>query len=176
MHRRTSLALAALALAAVLTAPQALAGSSGTLDARAAFELLKGLDGEWQFPGDGQGIPPGTVNYRVTANGSAVLETLMPGTEHEMITLYHLDGDQLVLTHYCVLGNQPEMKLVSATANPKELRFAFTGGRNVDPAKGRHIHSGRLRFREDGSVASEWAYHVDGQPAGAHAMVMTRQK
>ncbi|MCK7511304.1 MAG: hypothetical protein MZV70_49445 [Desulfobacterales bacterium] len=55
--------------------------------------------------------PAVSVTYRITANGSVVLETLFPGTDHEMLTLYHLDNDRLGLTHYCAMGNQPRMEL-----------------------------------------------------------------
>ena len=48
---------------------------------------------------------------RTTGGGSAVTETLFPGTAHEMMSVYHMDGDDLVLTHYCAGGNQPRMML-----------------------------------------------------------------
>ena len=51
---------------------------------------------------------------KVTAGGSAVHETLFPGSAHEMVSVYHLDGADLVMTHFCALGNQPRMK-----ADPK---------------------------------------------------------
>jgi len=42
--------------------------------------------------------------------GTAVLERFThPGSggPQTMLTVYHLDGDDLLLTHYCVAGNQP---------------------------------------------------------------------
>ena len=36
------------------------------------------------------------------------LETEFPGTEHEMVTVITQDGADLALTHYCMLGNQPQ--------------------------------------------------------------------
>ena len=45
--------------------------------------------------------------YGVTAAGTAVMEALFPETDHEMLTVYHLEGNDLVLTHYCAMGNQP---------------------------------------------------------------------
>ena len=67
-----------------------------------------------------------------TAGGSAVQETQFPGTPMEMVSVYHLDGADLVMTHYCVLGNQPRMK-----ADPKspadKIHFTFASGTKVAP-------------------------------------------
>src|SRR5207249_3172213 len=77
--------------------------------AKAAFEKMKGLAGTWVASGNDAEMKDAQVVYRVTAGGSAVMETIMPGTDHEMVSLCTLDGDKIVLTHYCVLGNQPHM-------------------------------------------------------------------
>src|SRR5258705_9757811 len=74
----------------------------------AGFEKIKALKGEWKVTkGPEHGVEGGTITYRTTAGGSAVLESLFEGTEHEMITTYYVDGDQLSLTHYCMLQNRP---------------------------------------------------------------------
>ena len=69
----------------------------------------------------------------------------------EMVSIYHLDGADLVMTHYCVLGNQPRMK-----ADPKspanQIRFEFAGGTNLDPAKDMHMHEGTLTFVDDDHI------------------------
>jgi hypothetical protein len=44
---------------------------------------------------------PVRVEYRVTGAGSAVVETLFPGTPHEMVTVYHARKGVLCMTHYC---------------------------------------------------------------------------
>jgi len=51
------------------------------------------------------------VDYRITAGGTVLLETWMPGTPAETITTFHLDGQRLVLTHYCGQGNQPRLAM-----------------------------------------------------------------
>ena len=71
-------------------------------------------------------------------------ETLFPGTPNEMISMYHLADGQLVMTHYCAMGNQPRMKLDAQASTPDKLVFAFDGGTNFDPAKDGHVHSGSL--------------------------------
>src|SRR5256885_2593533 len=50
------------------------------------------------------------------------MERLQAANEPEMITLYSLDGDHLMMTHYCSAGNQPQMK----TATITELNGALT--------------------------------------------------
>ena len=54
--------------------------------------------------------------FRVTAGGSAVEETVFPGTEQEMVTLYFVRDGRLQLTHYCMAGNQPHMLAQPAKA------------------------------------------------------------
>ncbi len=43
------------------------------------------------------------------AGGHAVEEREMVGSPHEMLTIYHMEGSDLVATHYCMLGNRPRM-------------------------------------------------------------------
>ena len=53
--------------------------------------------------------------FKLTGGGSAVQETIFPGAAHEMVSVYHADGKDVVMTHYCALGNQPKMKLDPAS-------------------------------------------------------------
>ena len=100
---------------------------------------------------------------RVTAAGSAVHETLFPGQAHEMISMYYLDGADLVMTHYCALGNQPRMK-----ADPKspagKIHFKFAGGSNLDPAKDKHMHEGILTFVDDDHIETSGTCWEGGKP------------
>src|SRR5438046_4656323 len=88
---------------------------TGDKAARPNLERLKKLAGTW-VAADKDGKPTDQVVsvIKVTAGGSAVQETLFPGQPQEMVSIYHKDGADLVMTHYCMLGNQPRMK-----ADPK---------------------------------------------------------
>src|ERR1700722_13088585 len=99
----------------------------------AGLDKLKKLTGTW-VEADKDGKPTDKVVsvIKVTASGSAVTETLFPGQPMEMVSVYHKDGADLVMTHYCALGNQPRMK-----ADPKspanQIKWVFVGGTNLDP-------------------------------------------
>ncbi|HMB55019.1 MAG TPA: hypothetical protein VKU40_17005, partial [Thermoanaerobaculia bacterium] len=101
--RRTTKQLFVPALVLAMVTLVALPASAGGVDAEAAFEMMKGLAGDWQ--GTAAGEAGAEVDYRVTGNGSVVMQTQFPGTEHEMISMYHLVDGELVLTHYCSSGN-----------------------------------------------------------------------
>src|SRR5882762_11523952 len=110
--------LAALVLSAG-TARAAAPAEAAAVPARpasASLERLKTLAGEWVAAEDGDMAKKGDLvaRYAVTASGTAVVETVFPGREHEMVTVYHDDGPDLVLTHYCMEGNQPRMRAKGA--------------------------------------------------------------
>jgi hypothetical protein len=168
----SALAFAPLIVAAETAQVQA--GTAAGLGAAAAFERLKSLAGEWTGTAGEGGGSPATITYRVTAAGSAVVETLMPGSPHEMVTVYHRDGDALVLTHYCAMGNQPHMRLDVAASTADRLVFAFAGGANLDPAVDAHMHSGELRLLGPDRLEGDWTAYKDGKQTGTHRFVLTR--
>jgi len=145
----------------------ALPASAGGVDAEAAFEMMKGLAGDWQ--GTAAGEAGAEVDYRVSGNGSVVMQTQFPGTEHEMTNMYALDGNGLVMTHYCASGNQPQLKLDPAASDEGELAFVFAGGTNLDPEKDSHIHEAKIRIGEDGGLEEVWTGYNEGK--AAHDMV-----
>jgi len=89
-------------------------GTDGAAAAPATTPLdrFKALAGDWVAAEDGEMFHKGDLvaRYGVTAAGSAVVETVFPGSPHEMVTVYHADGTDLVLTHYCMEGNAPRMR------------------------------------------------------------------
>ena len=92
-----------------------------------------------------------------------------------MVSVYHLDGDDLRMTHYCAARNQPRVKLDRANSTPDHLIFVFDGGTNLDPQKDMHIHGLQITFHEDGKVTSAWEGYQEGKKAGTTSFVMTRQ-
>jgi hypothetical protein len=148
-----------------------------TKDVQANFERLKKLVGEWEVvdPKDEKSKGKVALRYRLTAGGSALIETIFPDTDMEMVSVYHRDGDQLVLTHYCCMGNQPRMRAKDGD-NKDELIFEFTGGSNLDPAKDGHIHNGKIRFVDADHIQSEWEFYAGGKAANKHSFDLVRKK
>jgi hypothetical protein len=145
-------------------------------DGKAALERLKGLAGEWRGKaGSGEGASPAVVRFETISGGTAVMETLFPGAPHEMRSIYHLDRGDLVMTHYCAMGNQPRVKLASASSRD-ELVFEFAGGTNFDPKKDPHVHSGRIRFTSADEIEAEWAVFQGEKQSGANRFVLARAK
>jgi len=93
-RRAALLAAAVLGAVAVTAAPPA----GGGRPVPFGLERLKALAGDWVAAEDGEMAKKGDLvsRYAVAASGSAVVETVFPGTPHEMVTVYHADGPDLV--------------------------------------------------------------------------------
>lgn len=141
----------------------------------AEFEPLKGLAGIWKGTStedDGTKFDANVESY-VTSDGSAVVEKLFTGTPHEMISVYHDKNGKSSMTHYCAIGNQPEMDLLSS--NEKEMKFDFSPSNSIDPAKDDHMHSLKLSFDGNDKLVQNWKYYKGGTEAGGTTMTLTRQ-
>jgi hypothetical protein len=166
MIANTGRTLVAAALAActsvALAAPKAPPAEAKA--ASPAFEKFKGLAGEWVAAEDGEMARKGDLvaRYALTAGGSAVVETVFPGSSHEMVTVYHADGPDIVLTHYCVEGNQPRMR--ARAAGGSRFDFEFDGGGNIDPRRDRHMHSATLELLGADEIRTVWTELDAAQP------------
>ena len=101
------------------------------------------------------------IVYKVVGAGSAVAEDMFPGAAHEMITMYHADGKGM-LTHYCAMGNQPQMK--SAGLDGDKLIFRFAGGANIEPDKNSYMRDLTITFISPDHIQQEWQFYEDGKP------------
>jgi hypothetical protein len=153
-----SLIIAGLLLTSVIfaTTPPAASGA----DAAAAFARLKTLAGEWEANTD---MGKTHLTYEVIANGNAVVERESGEKEPEMITVYYLDGNRLLLTHYCAAGNQPRMEARTFDAQAGELRFQFLDATNLGNANAGHMHNVNLRFVDNNHLSAEWQFFENGQ-------------
>ena len=171
--RLSGLALAALALALAAD------GRAAEPEKAKASQLdkLKRLAGDWTGKAmmHGKDAHDAAVTYRVTSGGSAVMETLFPGTEHEMVTVYHQDGDDLVLTHYCMLHNQPRMR-ARRDGSPDKLEFQFAGGSNIKSDKDQHMHDLTLEILGDDHIKATWSMYKDGKKAHTATFDLKRKK
>ncbi|HEV3257072.1 MAG TPA: hypothetical protein VG013_09350 [Gemmataceae bacterium] len=144
---------------------------------RTGLERIKQLAGEWvgkEIEGGKEGNEV-HVKYKVTSHGSAVVETLFPDTEHEMVTVIHQDGDDLVLTHYCALGNQPQMR-AAGKGDGNQVAFKFTHATNLKSEKDMHMHDVTFTFVAKDKLKAEWTNYNHGKPAGKVVFELKRKK
>ncbi len=135
------------------------------------LEKFKQLAGEWvgkETSGKESGQEVHVI-YKVTSAGSAVVETILPGGEHEMVTVIHQDGDDLALTHYCALGNQPHMKTKGKTDGDK-IAFKFASASNLKSEKDMHMHDVTYTFVDPDTL------YDDGKLAGTAVFELKRKK
>jgi hypothetical protein len=147
-----------------------------TPEKNAAFDRFKQLAGEWvgtmNHGGKDHEI---RVVYKVTAGGSAVVETIDPGSAHEIVTVIHPDGNSLLLTHYCMLGNQPHMKATPMSGDNK-IAFAFVKATNLKSDKDMYMRSATFTFVDQDTLRTEWTHYKDGKEAGKGVFELKRKK
>lgn len=115
------------------------------------------------------------LQAQTPAKAAFQTETLFPGTDHEMLTLYFLAGGELRATHYCAMGNQPLFRFDPAASKPDELVFAFAGGTGFDPAKDQHVHNGVIGLKGD-RLENDWAFWNGGKQEGDHRFFLQRAR
>ena len=148
------LSVATAALVLQLT-PLAFAASDGSQ----AFDQLKSLAGSWSGK-----IPDGhtvEVSNRLTSGGSVLMSEIM-GHE-DMITMFHMDGDRLLMTHYCAAGNQPRM-VGTLSPDGKTITFTFLDATNLLPSQGGHMERVVFTLIDANHHTEEWQFvGNDGQ-------------
>lgn len=118
------------------------------------------MEGDWRIVG-GDHAQGASHHYRTIANGTVVVETAFPGEAHEMITVFHLDGPNLVMTHYCAAGNQPHM--VAEHPSGDRVQFRFTGASDLNNPEAPHMRDANYHFIDRDRVDSTWAYWQGGR-------------
>ena len=94
------------------------------------------------------------------AGGSALMSEIHGKGPENMITMFHMDGDRLVMTHYCGAGNQPRMKVVAADA--KSVSFEFFDGTNIAPGDG-HMQHATFTQTDANHHTEEWVFVDHGK-------------
>ena len=130
----------------------------------AAFDRLKTLVGSWDSTTK-SGIQH--AEFQLIADGSVLMNRLSGGMPHDMWTMFHMDGGDFMLRHYCAMHNQPRMVLVPG-GDANKLMFKFKDGTNIEPGGG---HMNQLVFTIDGPNhhMEEWTYLVDGKETTSRA-------
>ena len=139
------------------------------------FELVKELVGTWQGSKqalDGQEII--TVEYALTSRGTAVIERMFPGTPKEMVSVYAQDGHEMVMTHYCALGNQPRMK-TSSPVTGNSITLSYIDGTGMRSMHDKHMHELTLTLIDDRHINHEWTVFENGRKQVTHTFAFARQ-
>jgi hypothetical protein len=164
---RTSILAIAL-LPGALYAQQEEQGAA--LTASQQFEQIRSWEGRWQVAE----TTALQIVFEATARGSAMVERWETTTGLHSMTIYHMDGEALVATHYCPQGNQP--RLDSRGAASGEIRFAFRDVTDLDAGES-HTHElwftpgadGTLRrsevYRGEDGLQAPSQYTLGRQPA-----------
>ena len=133
------------------------------VDAKTSFAALKSLTGTWE--GKTPEGKPVQVSYRVTSGGSALMSEIQ-GEHEDMITMFHLDGDRLLLTHYCGAGNQPRM-VATASPDGKVVTFDFLDATNLPNPETPHMHRLVVTLVDPDHHTEEWDYTAQGKESKA---------
>ncbi len=154
---RPPLSLLALALslagcAAVPTLP----------DGRAAFVAMNAMVGDWVAPSK-EG--PTYLTYRRVANGSALIEEMRghelgPQQAPLMVSVYHMDGNVLAMTHFCGQGNQPRMHAVELVAG--RMRFAEFATTNLASADASRMVRVEFAWTDADHFTQVWTTRIAG--------------
>jgi hypothetical protein len=115
-----------------------------------ALSQIKALIGNWsgtfQWTGGRHDSGPMNATYYLTGNGSAVVENLMNESTPVMTSVYHLDGRDLRMTHFCGAQNQPRLKARRIDLDHGAIDFDFVDATNLRSPDAPHVHGLEMRL------------------------------
>jgi hypothetical protein len=162
-HTKDFLRLSAIALmVSVFVVGMSLAGSAkGPVKTIPDFEKMKSLVGEWQgkSPEGGAAV----VSYSLVSDNSALMEKLAMGGESEMVTMYHPDGDHLMMTHYCSAHNQPRMRSQTVSTGTESIVFDLVDVTNLSAPDAGHMKKLVVTFGDQDHFTQEWTWGEKGK-------------
>ena len=142
-------------------------------DARKSFDKLKTLSGAWEGKVTTDmkvAVPlektPMHIVLRTTSRGNALMhEMTSAGSADDPITMFYLDEDRVLLTHYCDAGNRPRME-GKLSLDGKSLEFTFLDvvGSNLQ----QHMHHAKFTFIDADHHIEDWTFMVGDMPVQAH--------
>jgi hypothetical protein len=142
--------------------------------AQLAFERFKELEGSWK--GRSTKGWEEIVSYKTIAGGSVVIETSFDAHPNEtMMTMIHMDGDRLLLTHYCVAKNQPRLVATSFADEGKTVTFTFLDGANLPSRDAGHMDKVIFRFIDDNHVSSQWTWYQNRKENWMEEILLERK-
>lgn len=130
-------------------------------NANMAFERLRTLTGDWEGTVAWTGQQPSEIgaHYRTTGNGSVVVEDLSNG----MSSVYHLDGADLRMTHFCAAQNQPRLKATAFGPDNSGITFSFVDITNLKSPNAGHVQGVDIRFLAADHITLQFHFVSDGK-------------
>jgi hypothetical protein len=144
------------------------------VDGAAAFARLKALEGTWVAQSK---TGESKIVFELTAGGTVLLEHYsnagLPGGGH-MVTAYHLDGRDLILTHYCIANNQPVLRAERFDSRTGEIAFEFVRATNLATPKTGHMRRAIYKLQDATHFVTEWSFYEAGALKMTEAETFTR--
>jgi hypothetical protein len=131
-----------------------------SVNPREVFTKLQTLVGEWEGKTEaGRALK---VSYRLTANNTVLIETWTLGPTRESLTLYHMDNESLIATHYCPVGNQPRLRFKEG-GSASLFVFEFVSATNLPKPEAAHQHRFEMELLQPNSFARSETYLENGK-------------
>ena len=150
----------------------AVSGSAMAAEGEDIMSRLAELEGEWMLL-DENGEETDVVGstFRVTSAGSTLVERMFPDHPdgYEMLNVYHVDGDRVLMTHYCSAGNQPRLRVLS-TDDENRLQWQMESVTNLSAPGADHMHQAEYEFQGDDRLTTHWQSMVDGEVSDEHSI------
>jgi hypothetical protein len=174
MNRKLAVfSIAVLAVSLLGSAARQFAQDMPKPKTNAGFDQLKSLTGEWE--GINPEGKPVRVEYQVVSNGSALMERLHPMGDMEMVTMYSSDGPRVTMTHYCDMGNQPQMRTEALPGPTQKFTFNFVRATNLDGPGAGHMGKLVLTLQDHDHFAQEWSFFENGKVTHTELFRFTRK-
>ncbi len=95
--------------------------------------------------------------------------------EESMVTMYHVDNNRLLLTHYCAAQNQPRMQ-ATVSDDGKTFTFDFIDATNLaNPADG-HMRKLVLTIQDKDHFTEQWFFAQKGKDLDHGVFQLTRKQ
>jgi hypothetical protein len=131
------------------------------------LEWIRNLTGDWEGTFEWSGARTGsgkmTATYSITGNGSAVIENLMIESKTVMTSVYHMDGKDLRMTHYCAANNQPRLKVVSIDRSERRIKFELVDITNLVTPESGHVHKFDIHIKSEKEITLLFTFLTKGQ-------------
>jgi hypothetical protein len=132
-----------IVLFVVASLPFASLGAADESAGARALNQLRTLAGNWEGTFEWTGARSGNgamkASYYTTGNGSAVVENLVMESAPVMTSVYHLDGGDLRMTHFCAAQNQPRLKARQIDLAKGIIDFDFVDITNLPAPDAPHV-------------------------------------